>query len=170
MKNLLLTIIFFLTVVLSAYSQIHFKDRDLAILEKVAFEEPSYEKIKRFMKKNYYYFEEKNERIIKTQKSGELIEVEYLIFLDQSYGETKTIKVAYNKKTKVFLCVIKEISRVSVNHYRTELEKNNFVIKDKNEYAYLWKKSSYKFQITIFHKFDSVNSILFATEQVLLNM
>jgi hypothetical protein len=156
LKNLLLTITISLSTVLSAYSQINFEDKNLAILEKVAFT-TSYKTIKSFMKDNNYSFQNEDENEMDLP-NDEFLEIVYLEFKGPIGN---TIAVCYDKKDKAFLGVFNQIASINTVFCEIQLKEENFIIKEENEDGKLWSKSSYKFQIGTEKSDEKIHRLMF---------
>lgn len=156
LKNLLLTITFSLSTVLSAHSQINFEDKNLAILEKVAFT-TSYKTIKGFMKENNYSFKEENENEIGLPNDA-FLEVVYLEFKGPIGN---TIAACYDKEDKVFLGVFNQIASINTVFCKIELKDQSFKIKEESEDGKLWSKSSYKYQIGTDESDEKIHRLMF---------
>ena len=139
----LITICLLLASILAVTAQVNFEDRNLAILEKIAFT-TSYKTIKGFMKDNNYNFQEEIEDEIPSSENDDFIEVIYLTFKGTIGNH---IKVCYDKKNKIFLEVVNQIISLNTVFSEIELEEKAFIIKEEEEVAKYWSKSSYKYQI-----------------------
>lgn len=155
MKNLLITITLSLSAVLSAYAQINFKDRDLAILENIAFT-TSYKTLKGFMKENNYSFQDEVESELPLENDGYL----EAIFLDFKGSIGNTIIVCYGKKDRTFIGVVNQIARLNTVFYENELESKLFKIKEENDYVKVWSKSSYKHQIATDKSDEKIHALM----------
>lgn len=141
-KNYWFLVIFFCIANMASYAQINFKDRNLALQEKIAFT-TNYKTIKGFMKENNYSFQEENENEIDLPNDASL-EVVYLEFKGPIGN---TIEVYYKKKNKVFLGFVNQIASINTVFCEIELKEANFKIIWENGSGKIWSKSSYKYQI-----------------------
>ncbi|TDE28736.1 MULTISPECIES: hypothetical protein [Flavobacterium] len=149
-------VIFFCIVNTASYAQINFEDRNLAILEKVAFT-TSYKTIKGFMKENNYSFQEENENEIELPNDA-FLEVVYLEFKGPIGN---TIAACYDKKDKALIGVFNQIAAINTVFCEIQLKDENFKIIDESEDGKLWSKSSYKYQIGTDGSDEKIHRLMF---------
>lgn len=155
MKKLILLCISLATM-FTVNAQVNFKDKNLAILEKIAFT-TSYKTIKGFMKDNNYTFKEENETEIPL-KNDDYLEV---IFIEFKGPIGNTIMAVYNKKNKSFIATVNQIAAINTVFTEIELKEQLFKIKMENEDGKIWSNNSYKYQITTDKTDEKFHRILF---------
>jgi hypothetical protein len=140
----LFTICLLLATSFTVTAQVNFEDEHLAILEKIAFT-TSYKTIKSFMKNNNYSFQEEivDDEVLSSE-NDDFIEAVNLTFKG-IIGNT--ISVCYDKKNKIFMVVENQIAGLNTVFSEIELKEKAFKIKEEDEAAKYWFKSSYKYQI-----------------------
>ncbi len=152
----IITICLLMATTVTVTAQINFKDRNLAMLEKVAFT-TSYKTVTAFMKDNNYSFQEENETELNLPKNAYL-EVVYVEFKGPAGN---TIAIFYDKKDKSFLGVSNQIASINTVFCEIQLKEENFLIKEENEGGKAWSKSSYKYQIITDKSDEKIHSLLF---------
>ena len=155
MKTLIAICLLFATKY-TANAQINFEQKNLTILEKIAFT-TNYKTIKAFMKNNHFSFiqEKENELIL---ENDDLLDI---ILLEFKADEGNTVNVCFVNKSKELIAVVNEMARLQTAYVESELKKHFFKIKQEEEEGKLWSKSSYKFQITTDKSDEKIQRVMF---------
>lgn len=155
MKNLI-TIYLIIATTFIVNAQVNFEEKNLAILDKIAFT-TSYKTIKSLMKDNNYTFQEEIESEIGIP-NDDYLEVIYVEFKGPIGN---TIMVCYDKKGKAFLGVFNQIYSINTVFCEIELKEKLFKIKEENEDGKAWSKSSYKYQIVTDKSDEKTHRLMF---------
>lgn len=152
----LIAICLLLATTFIANAQINFEQKNLAILEKIAFT-TNYKTIKSFMKNNNFSFIEERENEINLENEDFL----EILFLEFKAEEGNAVSVCYVKKNKELIAVVNEMASAQTAYAESELRKQSFKIKLQNEEGKLWNKNSYKFQIATDISDEKIQRVMF---------
>ena len=151
-----ITICLLLVTTITVKAQENFKEKNLAILEKIAFT-TSYKTIKGFMKDTNYTFQEEIESEI-SLANDDYLEV---LYLDFKGPIGNTIMICYEKKSNAIVAIVNQIAAINTVFCEIELKEENFIIKEESEEGKLWSKNSYKYQIATDKSDEKIHQLTF---------